>query len=188
MPGSRAVRSALTDWRTFSSARGVGLQDFAKQKAWRPPSVLIETDPPFHSRTRGVLTQILSPAALARLRTVVERKAEALADRLVAKGSFDAVEDLAVAFPLDVIPDAIGLRDEGRENLLPLSDMVFNSFGPDNDIFRSSLVESVRWSAGSCSAACGTNWRRAASGRRCTRPRMPGKSVTTRPPSSCGPS
>ena len=30
------VSAALTDWQTYSSARGVGLQDFAKEVPWRP--------------------------------------------------------------------------------------------------------------------------------------------------------
>ncbi len=39
--------------------------------------------------------------------------------RLVALSSFDAVTQLAEAYPLKVFPDAVGLPEEGRENLLP---------------------------------------------------------------------
>ena len=143
-----AVKGALSDPQSFSSARGVGLQDFAKEKPWRPPSVLIETDPPLHTRTRAVLTDVLSPETLKRLRVVVQDKAEAMADRLIKRQNFDAVHELAVRFPLDVIPDLIGIKAEGRDNLLPFSDMVFNSFGPDNAIFQDSLKRSnevVAW-------------------------------------------
>src|ERR1700733_13286637 len=72
------VYDVLNDWRTYSSARGAGLSDFKKEKPWRLPSLVLETDPPLHDRTRKVLDGVLSPAAMRGLRA---RLAEA-ADRL----------------------------------------------------------------------------------------------------------
>lgn len=40
------VQAALRDHATFCSAAGVGLSDFTKEKPWRPPSLLLEADPP----------------------------------------------------------------------------------------------------------------------------------------------
>jgi 4-methoxybenzoate monooxygenase (O-demethylating) len=134
----REVFAALNDWRTYSSARGVGLQDFAKEVPWRPKSIVLETDPPLHDRTRRVLQRVMSPTAMRRLREDFKRKATLLVDRLIEQGEIEAVRDLAEAFPLEVFPDAVGLRSEGRHNLLPYSSMVFNSFGPRNAIFQSS--------------------------------------------------
>jgi cytochrome P450 len=62
----------------------------------------------------------------------------------VTRGSFDAVTDLAVPFPLKVMGDAVGVPTERRECLLPFSNMLFNSFGPENEIFRQSVTESER--------------------------------------------
>ena len=134
------VFAALNDWRTYSSARGVGLQDFAKEVPWRPKSIVLETDPPLHDRTRRVLQRVMSPTAMRRLREDFERKATRLVDRLLEQGEIEAVRDLAEAFPLEVFPDAVGLTREGRHNLLPYSTMVFNSFGPRNAIFQSSTA------------------------------------------------
>ena len=58
------VHAVLNDPATFCSSRGVGLSDFAKEKPWRPPSIILEADPPAHTRTRAVLSQVLSPTAL----------------------------------------------------------------------------------------------------------------------------
>ena len=132
------VFAALTDWRAFSSARGVGLQDFAKEAPWRPKSIVLETDPPLHDRTRRVLQRVLSPTAMSRLREDFRAKAVRLVENLVAKRDIEAVCELAEAYPLDVFPDAVGLVRQGRENLLPYSSMVFNSFGPRNAIFHAS--------------------------------------------------
>ena len=43
------VARVLTDHETFVSSRGVGISDFVKEKPWRPPSLLLEADPPQHT-------------------------------------------------------------------------------------------------------------------------------------------
>ena len=147
------VYSALQDWQTYSSAAGVGLDDFRKTKPWRTPSRLLEADPPIHTRTRSVMSRILSPAVMRRLRDEWQVQADALIDDLLARGTFDAVKDLAIVFPLRVFPDAVGLIPEGRENLLPYGNMVFNSFGPRNAIFLQSIKEAetvVTWILDQC--------------------------------------
>jgi cytochrome P450 len=113
------VQAALNDWRSFGSAAGVGLADFHKEEPWRPPSLLLETDPPLHDRTRAVVNRVMSPAALRKLRDDFTRDAVALIDRLAARDRFDGVTDLAEIYPIKVFPDAVGLKPEGRENLLP---------------------------------------------------------------------
>jgi len=150
------VRDALTDWQTYCSSAGVGLSDFRKEPPWRPPSIILEADPPLHTRTRAVLTRILSPAAIKVLRETFEREAESLIARLVEQREFDGVADLAEAYPLKVFPDAVGISGEGRENLLPYGSMVFNSFGPRNDLFNQAMANSgpVReWIMSKCSRA-----------------------------------
>jgi 4-methoxybenzoate monooxygenase (O-demethylating) len=150
------VRDALTDWQTYCSSAGVGLSDFRKEPPWRPPSIILEADPPLHTRTRAVLTRILSPGAIKILRETFEREAGLLVARLVEQREFDGVADLAEAYPLKVFPDAVGISGEGRENLLPYGSMVFNSFGPRNDLFNAAMANAgpVRdWIMSKCSRA-----------------------------------
>jgi 4-methoxybenzoate monooxygenase (O-demethylating) len=156
MARHQEVRDALTDHQTYCSSAGVGLSDFRKEPPWRPPSIILEADPPLHTRTRAVLTRILSPAAIKILRETFEREAELLIARLVDRREFDGVADLAEAYPLKVFPDAVGLSEEGRENLLPYGSMVFNSFGPRNDLFERATANAgpVRdWIMSKCSRA-----------------------------------
>lgn len=130
------VRAALTDWQGFQSAAGVGLGNFRHEKPWRPPSLLLEADPPRHDAPRAVLAKVLGPRALRRLRDDWLADAERLVDEVLSDAEFDAVPRLAEAFPLRVFPDAVGLGRDGRENLLPYGDHLFNTFGPDNDLVR----------------------------------------------------
>ncbi|SHH24549.1 cytochrome P450 [Bradyrhizobium erythrophlei] len=137
------VYGVLNDPATFCSSRGVGLSDFAKEKPWRPPSLILEADPPAHTRTRAVLSKVLSPAVMKQIRDRFAAAAEAKVDDLLAKGSFDAVTDLAEAYPLSVFPDAVGLKQEGREHLIPYAGLVFNAFGPPNELRQTAIERSA---------------------------------------------
>jgi cytochrome P450 len=156
MARHQEVRDALTDWQTYCSGAGVGLSDFRKEPPWRPPSIILEADPPLHTRTRAVLTRILSPGAINVLRERLTQEAEMLVERLLDRREFDGVDDLAEAYPLKVFPDSVGIAEEGRENLLPYGSMVFNGFGPRNDLFDKAMCNAgpVRdWIMSKCSRA-----------------------------------
>ena len=144
MARHRQVIAALADWRTYSSASGVGLQNLAQEKAWRPRSLVLETDPPLHDTTRGALGRVLSGPAVRKLREAFQTEAERLVEGLVERGTFDAVPELAIAYPLKVVGDAVGVPPEGRECLLPFGNMLFNSFGPNNAIFEKSTEEAAK--------------------------------------------
>ncbi|MFJ7043347.1 cytochrome P450 [Streptomyces sp. NPDC101112] len=145
----REVHAALVDWQTFQSAAGVGLANFRHEKPWRPPSLLLEADPPHHDAPRRVLREILAPPALRQLRTRWQTVAEELVDTVLADRGrqFDAFTDLASAFPLRVFPDAVGLGPEGRDNLLPYGNMAFNAFGPANDLVKADADRAAELSA-----------------------------------------
>jgi 4-methoxybenzoate monooxygenase (O-demethylating) len=147
------VKAVLDDPATFVSARGVGLADFAKEAPWRPPSLLLEADPPLHDRTRGLMNKVVSLASLKATRADWQTKAGALVEELVERRRFDAVADLAEEFPLRVFPDTIGLMDEGRENLIPYGTATFNAFGPRNAVFEAGnakAVGAIAWVAEAC--------------------------------------
>jgi 4-methoxybenzoate monooxygenase (O-demethylating) len=145
----REVHAALVDWQTFQSAAGVGLANFRHEKPWRPPSLLLEADPPHHDAPRRVLREILAPPALRQLRATWQTVAEELVDTVLADRGrqFDAFTDLARAFPLRVFPDAVGLGPEGRDNLLPYGNMAFNAFGPANDLVQTDAARAAELSA-----------------------------------------
>lgn len=134
------VQAALKDWQTFISGCGAGLADFAHEQPWRSPSLLLEADPPLLDRTRGLMNKIASLASLKSVRDAWHAKVDALVDMLVERRQFDAVTDLAEVFPQLVFPDLIGLREDGRENLLVYASAVFNAFGPRNDVFEEGNV------------------------------------------------
>lgn len=147
------VQASLKDWQGFCSGRGVGLADFAHEAPWRPPSLLLEADPPLHDRTRGLMSRIVTPAAMQLLKPVWQARADALVEALVARRRFDAVTELAEVFPMMVFPDTVGLPDKGREHLLTYAAAVFDAFGPRNAVMRRSheaALEAMRWIEFAC--------------------------------------
>jgi cytochrome P450 len=123
------VRAALGDWKTYSSDPGIGLND-SFNTAWA--NALICLDPPAHDQQRPLFSERLSPRALRPVAATIDARAQDLADRLLARGSFDAVADLAHDLPVNVLMDLIGWPVEGRERLLEIAAGWFDSAGPDN--------------------------------------------------------
>lgn len=126
------VHAVFNDHATFISGAGVGLSNFNLETPFRPKSLILEADPPLHTQTRAVLSRILSPKAVMQIRATFTAVAEQMVERCVEKGRICGIHDLAQIYPLKVFPDAVGVEDDGRENLLVYGDLIFNSMGPRN--------------------------------------------------------
>ncbi|MCA1428747.1 cytochrome P450 [Bradyrhizobium sp. BRP20] len=140
MARNAEVEAALKDWKTFISGEGVGLNGMNPAL---PKPLTLQIDPPDHDKGRRVLGRTLSPGVARKLRETFQREAERKVSELIDKGTFDAVTDLAEAYPMKVFPDAIGIRPDGREKLLAWSTFVFNSFGPENEILAASRKDGL---------------------------------------------
>lgn len=124
------IRDALGDWETFSSENAVGFNDGVNQAL---TGTTLATDPPTHETLRAALTESLTPRALRSIKASIDEKADKIVSDLVAKGSFDAVQDLARELPLQVVVDMIGVKDPYvRENILNWGSAAFNVLGPMN--------------------------------------------------------
>ena len=119
------IKAVFADHINFSNAGGAGIANHFKNKPWRQPSIIREADPPMHTRTRKVLARIMSPGAMRRLEECLQGQGSNTGRRPGRQNRFDAVRDLAEVFPLSVFPDALGIDQDGRENLLTYGAMVF---------------------------------------------------------------
>ena len=133
------ARAVLKDDEHFRSEQGVALNDQAN--AYGAGKNLIMTDGDLHAHLRSVLARNLTPRALRSVQESVDAMADELVCSLVAKGSFDAVADLARALPLAVVPDLVGWPEEGRENLLGWAGAMFDFLGPMNDRAQCALPQ-----------------------------------------------
>lgn len=129
--GYEVTKEVFSDHTRFVSSRGVGLQDFSLETPWRPPSIVLEVDPPAHDCTRRAIMRALSPKVVADLKPQFKADADALVASLIGR-EIDGVADLAEVFPCTVFPKAVGLKNPDRDMLLNYGLMVFNALGPDN--------------------------------------------------------
>ncbi len=117
------VLAVLKDDDTFSSADALtsSLVELPAEveavlaDGWPEMPVIVDTDPPLHTRIRGLITKAFTPRRIAEM----EPRIAALADELVTgferDGRVDAVERFAWPLPLRVVGDMLGIpeRDLG---------------------------------------------------------------------------
>lgn len=136
-----AAGEVLSDWKRFTSSRGVGMLDFAKAEPWwREKAVLIESDPPRHNEIRALVGRVLAPSSVAAFKDDFTAQAHRLLDRILQSTTIDAHGDIAEAYPLRVFGDALGIDSDQREMLLVFGDMGFNNFGPQNAVLEKSMA------------------------------------------------
>ncbi|MFD4971898.1 cytochrome P450 [Streptomyces sp. NPDC058424] len=122
------VRRSLADWESFSST-SIAFNPMANEAL---TGTSLASDPPVHTQLRATLTENLSPRALRGLKAGIETKADALVAQLVEKGSFEAIDTLARAFPLEVVADLIGFTGHVRDNMLRWGQAAMQVLGPLN--------------------------------------------------------
>ena len=77
---------------------------------------IVTQDPPLHTRTRGLLSRLLTPKRLKENEEFMWRLADEQLDRFVARGSCEFIEDYAKPFSMLVIADLLGVpEDDHRE-------------------------------------------------------------------------
>ncbi len=125
-----ACRDALRNWKVFTSARGVMMNEPLNRAA--SDQLMLCTDGERHSKLRAVVGAPLMNKALDSVRPLIETEANALVDRLIDQGTFDAVSELAQHLPVTIVSELVGLPEAGRQQMLPWAAAVFNSIGPMN--------------------------------------------------------
>ncbi|HTW15599.1 MAG TPA: cytochrome P450 [Nocardioides sp.] len=123
------VRSALGDWETFSSAHGIGFNPMVNEAL---AGTSLASDPPAHTALRAALTENLSPRALRGLKAQIDAKADALVAELVESGSFEAIDGLARALPLEIVADLVGFTGKVRGHMLTWGKAANQVIGPLN--------------------------------------------------------
>ncbi|MCZ4521760.1 cytochrome P450 [Rhodococcus ruber] len=121
------VRRVLGENDTFTSAKGVGLNDEVNTAL---KDTLIASDPPLHDQLRSVLAGQLSPKAIRALGESINSRARELVMPLIDAGRFDAITDLARVFPPTIVADLVGIPEEVRPTLVGFGDAIFQMMGP----------------------------------------------------------
>jgi cytochrome P450 family 142 subfamily A polypeptide 1 len=119
------VKTLGTDPATFSNAEGT-------RPKFLPLPMMIDSDPPEHTRRRKLVSAGFTPRRIAVLEQNARRVCDELIDAVCETGSCDFVHDLAAPLPLIMIGDMLGVTPADRGKLLRWSDDMLRSQGdPD---------------------------------------------------------
>lgn len=135
------IKEVLSNWQDYSNAGGGGLSNYLKVKPWRRPSLILDVDPPEHTRTRKLLMNAFSATAIKRMYGDFTQVADVLVSRALEKQTIEAVEELVAPFPLKVFPDAVGMLELDRSTMVKYGGIVFGAFGPPTDWYHELMKE-----------------------------------------------
>jgi cytochrome P450 len=124
-----AIRDALGDPATFSSVKAIGFNPGVNEAL---QGTSLASDPPTHTQLRATLSANLTPRALRGLGSQIDEKADVLVSKLATDGGFEAIDDLARAFPLEIVADLIGFTGEVKANMLRWGQAAMQVIGPMN--------------------------------------------------------
>lgn len=77
-------------------------------------ATMLMSEPPDHTRLRGLVTKAFSAARVERLRPRVRALVAGLLDRLEPRGSMDVIREFAHVLPVVVICDMLGIPEDDR--------------------------------------------------------------------------
>ncbi len=137
------IRNVSKDPARFSSyAAGVSRLDVTDPgmlEGYR--MVVIAQDPPEHRMTRGLVSTIFTPRAIAALEAPIRALAQSALARALEKREIDFVADYASPVPMNAISEMMGVPEDKRQRLFELSSGLIDDQDPEvapTDDFRSN--------------------------------------------------
>jgi len=120
-------QAILRDAQTWSSEFPV-ITQMAGQEG-PPRRSMLGTDPPAHTRLRGLVTKAFTPRMIQRLEPRMHEIANQLLDAALDQGDVDLVQALSYPLPVTVIAEMIGIPAGDREMFKRWSDEAVASLG-----------------------------------------------------------
>ncbi|WP_067686486.1 cytochrome P450 [Nocardia jejuensis] len=94
-------------------------------------ALLVNMDPPKHTKIRRIISKGFSPRAVEGLRAALTERAERIVRAAVAEGGGDFVEQVACELPLQAIAELIGVPQQDRRKLFEWSNHMLNYDDPE---------------------------------------------------------
>jgi cholest-4-en-3-one 26-monooxygenase len=121
---------------TFSSARGTNIFALTPEELRHVQLLMLNMDPPMHSKFRRLVNQGFTPHMVARLEPHIRDLTRGIVDAVAAKGECDFVAEVAAELPLQVIAEFLGIPHEDRGKVFDWSNRLI---GFDDPEFQTSL-------------------------------------------------
>jgi cholest-4-en-3-one 26-monooxygenase len=93
--------------------------------------ILLNIDPPQHTKLRGVVSRGFTPRAIGSLREVLAARAERIVQLALTEGTGDFVNDVACELPLQAIAELLGIPQEDRRKIFAWSNEMIGYDDPE---------------------------------------------------------
>lgn len=124
------IWSMINDTETFSSARGIRMEDQSYEE-YMARRTFQETDPPEHARHRMKLFRAFSRTTMAQYEDDIRDLCQTILDDALAKGTFDATREIARQLPMRMLGRVVGLPEEDLPWLVEKGDALIANTDPD---------------------------------------------------------
>ncbi|WP_278263061.1 cytochrome P450 [Nocardia sp. AG03] len=94
-------------------------------------ALLLNMDPPRHTKIRRIISQGFTPRAVEGLRAALTERAAAIVRAAAETGGGDFVEQVACELPLQAIAELLGVPQEDRRTLFDWSNQMLNYDDPE---------------------------------------------------------
>jgi cholest-4-en-3-one 26-monooxygenase len=120
------------DPQTYSSSRGaVFLWDMPEEALEQQRLLMLNMDPPLHTRYRLLINKGFTPRMVSALEDTMRDRTREILDRVADRGECDFVVDVAAELPLQVIADLMGVPQEDRHKLFDWSNRMIGGNDPE---------------------------------------------------------
>lgn len=89
---------------------------------------MLGTDPPDHTRLRGLVSKAFTPRVIEQLRPRIQRIADDLLDAVEGHGEMDVVADFAYPLPMTVISEMLGIPTQDRAQFREWTQTLLSTF------------------------------------------------------------
>jgi cytochrome P450 len=124
------VVAVSRDTKTFTSEQGANLEDLDEEQRIVRQSML-ETDPPRHTRLRGLVGPSFTPRAIKAYELALRELTAAVLDNALPLGEFDFIEEVAKQLPIRVLARLLGAPDEDTDRLIDWGDRMIGNTDPE---------------------------------------------------------
>jgi cytochrome P450 len=138
------VVAVSRDTKAFTSEEGANLEDLDEEQRAARQSML-ETDPPRHTRLRGLVGPPFTPRAIKAYELVLRELTTAVLDRALPLREFDFIEEVAKQLPIRVLARLLGAPDEDTDRLIDWGDRMIGNTDPELADVLSDTPESEQY-------------------------------------------
>ncbi|AXK84915.1 cholest-4-en-3-one 26-monooxygenase [Nocardia farcinica] len=130
--------------------------DITPQQMNETGALLLNMDPPKHSKIRRIIAKGFTPRAVESLRAALTERAERIVHEAKRAGSGDFVEQVACELPLQAIAELLGVPQEDRRKVFDWSNQMLNYDDPEygDPAMASAEILGYAWNMAEQRRAC----------------------------------